>query len=208
MKSHRGKALAVFCFQNSHDADGRRSQIVKTARFATVVERLGKPEIHLALLDPKKDRSLQAAVKANRVMTIMQPSAGAKADRGEVGFDPGTGRQFLIFPKSLRPFARHTVVGIKYDLIESKEVPKRERVVPGPPKPKKPRGTAKNRKKTHTKVESNVIAFKPRHGDDEDTDEEGDSADQLKGQVRRAMKLLEDGKAVAAFNLLKRIVDE
>src|SRR4051812_2578630 len=100
---------------------------MKTARFAKIVERCGAPETHLVLMDPAKDRALQAAVKAQRVMTVFQESVGTKTDRAEVGFDPGPGRQFLVFPKSLKPFAGTSVVGIKYDLISSPEVPKSER---------------------------------------------------------------------------------
>jgi len=43
----------------------------------------------------------------------------------------------------------------------------------------------------------------------EDDHEDGPTTDveELKNQVRLAMKVLEEGKQVAAFNLLKRIVD-
>jgi hypothetical protein len=70
----------------------------KTARFTKSVEKCGKPEVHLVLIDPAKDRTLHAAVKGHRVMTIWQEAVGTKADRGKVGFEPGPGRQFLIFP--------------------------------------------------------------------------------------------------------------
>ncbi|MEO8353399.1 MAG: hypothetical protein ABI680_16845 [Chthoniobacteraceae bacterium] len=115
---------------------------MKTARFATVVAKCGSPEIYLALMAPEKDRALQTAVKAQRVMTVSQESVGTKADRGEVGFEAGRARQFLIFPKSLRAFAGRTVVGVKYDLIGSREPPKSERAAPPrphkKPKPKRP----------------------------------------------------------------------
>ena len=72
-----------------------------------------------------EDRTLQKAVKEQRVMTVWQDSVGPKADRGKVGFEPGPGRQFLIFPKSLRAFTEHTVFGIKYDLLDSRGLPKK-----------------------------------------------------------------------------------
>ena len=100
---------------------------VKTVRFTQVVERCGAPEAHLVLTDPTKDRALQSAIKAQRIMTVFQESVGTKADRGEIGFHPGPGRQFLVFPKSLKSFEGRSVVGIKYDLISSPELPKRER---------------------------------------------------------------------------------
>lgn len=124
-----------------------------------------------------------------------------KADRGEVGFEPGRARQFLIFPKSLRAFAGRTVVGVKYDLIGSREIPKSERAAaPRPikkPKPKRPvRGG-----KPDAEISKKLVAFKPAPQDDED-----EEVTDLKKQIRQAMALLEDGKAAAALNLLKRIV--
>ena len=59
---------------------------MKTARFATVVAKAGRPEVYLALMDPAKDRVLQAALKANRVMTVSQETVGHKTDRGQIGF--------------------------------------------------------------------------------------------------------------------------
>ena len=56
---------------------------------------------------------------------------------------------------------------------------------------------------TKPKVSPKLIAFDAARylNDDE-------AIAELKKQVRHAMAVLEDGKAVAAFNLLKRIVDE
>ena len=160
-------------------------------------------------MDPAKDRALQSAVKAQRVMTVFQESVGTKTDRGEVGFEPGPGRQFLIFPKSLKPFVGRSVVGIKYDLISSPDVPKSERAnAPRSPKKAKPKPAAKTReKKTEPPPKPNVVAFKrpPEKEEEEDEDEE---IAELKKQVRHAMAVLEEGKAVAAFNLLKRIVGD
>jgi hypothetical protein len=90
---------------------------VKTIRFSDVVDACGRPVNHLVLTKPSKDHTLQAALKANKVMTVHQPDTGSKADRGEIGFHPGKSRQFLLFPKSLRQFAKRTVVGIKYDKV-------------------------------------------------------------------------------------------
>jgi hypothetical protein len=47
-----------------------------------------------------------------------------------------------------------------------------------------------------------VVAFKPAPEEDDEDEEIAE----LKKQVRHAMAVLEEGKAVAAFNLLKRIV--
>ena len=74
--------------------------------------------MHTLWLPPDKDPELQRAQKAHRVMTIEPGSSGSKADAGTVGFerDAKLG-QFLIFPKSLKPFDGARVVGIKFDLI-------------------------------------------------------------------------------------------
>jgi hypothetical protein len=179
---------------------------VKTARFAKVVEKCGKPKVHLALIDPAEDRTMKAAVKEQRAMTIWRESVGTKADRGKIGFEPGPGRQFLIFPKSLRAFAGRTVVGIKYDLLDSREVPKSERATlrRAPTKPKPKPSSKHKREKRASPVPDNVVAF---NGKQEEKDVTENVTD-LKKKVRRAMAALEEGKAVAAFNLLKQIVED
>jgi outer membrane biosynthesis protein TonB len=176
---------------------------VKTARFANIVEKCGEPQAYLLLMDPAKDRTFQAAVKEQRVMTVFQEAVGTKTDRGEIGFQPGRNRQFLVFPKSLRAFNGRTVVGIKYDLLTSPEVSRNERApAPRPPKPKpKPKAKPTPARTKHEPEPTKVVAFKAEPPEDED-----EEITDLKKQVRHAMALLEDGKAVAAFNLLKRAV--
>jgi hypothetical protein len=182
-----------------------RNERTSTARFATIVEKYGDPEPRLILTDPRKDRVLQAAIKANRVMTLFQPAVGTAADSGVVGFEPGTGRQFLIFPKSLRALSGKKIVGVKYDLLPSMKIPKSQRAKPSP---KPSRATSKPKRKAPKAKgtgpdRSKVIKFHiPDHHGDEDSE-----AAELKRKVQRAMEVLEDGKAVAAFNQLKRIVE-
>lgn len=183
----------------------------------------------MVLVEPSKDRALQAAIKAQRVMTVQQAAAGSKTDRGEIGFNPGVSRQFLVFPKSLRSFAGRSVVGIKYDLLGSAEIPEKDRVPAPRPlkrkparkpepkpsrvsgaataKPKRARGAKADPEKKPKPVKLKVVPFvaaTPR-GDHGDDDREVAA---LKKQVRHAMDVLEEGKAVAAFNLLKRIVED
>lgn len=88
---------------------------MKTVRFAQMVAACGRPEVHLLLVEPKLDPTLQRALKAGRVMTIHQANVGTKADFGTIGFER-TGGQILIFPKSLARFAGQRVVGINFDL--------------------------------------------------------------------------------------------
>ncbi len=97
---------------------------MKSVRFSQVVAKCGRPETLLLLMDPKKDRALQAAVKAQRVMTLMQASVRTKTDWGEAGFHPGNQRQYLLFPKSLAKFAGKAVIGIKYELLSEAEAPR------------------------------------------------------------------------------------
>jgi len=244
-----------------------------TARFADVVEQCGEPESHLILIEPAKDRELQAAIKAKRVMTVFQDTVGSKADRGVVGFELGPARQFLIFPKSLRAFEGKQIIGIKYELWSAKEPSKAERAGPvKKPEKKKPQPAA-------TKLPPNVFAF-PSMRDEEDaadrdgasekvqlkakaepkrkpqaeakvretkapakvkskaeaktgprggaktrskveesqaeekvsaaSDEDDAKAEvtKMKEHVRAAMDALEQGKQIAAFNILKRIVED
>lgn len=175
---------------------------MKTVRFSEVVKRCGSPEPHLVLVVPKKDKALQAAIKGHRVMTVFQPTAGAKTDFGNVGFEEGNSRQYLVFPKPLRAFAGKKVVGIKYDLLSSEKIPKRKQAPP--PKPPKKR-TPKQRvlKGKASPAPSKVVPFPPIEADEA---REVEDVREMKRLARQAMHALEDGKHVAAFNLLKRLL--
>jgi hypothetical protein len=185
-----------------------------TIRFSKIVEAAGKPVVHVLWVDPAKDAVLHKAIKTNRIMTIHQESTGTKTDYGIVGFEKNVPGQILIFPKSLKRFADHRVIGVKYDLLEWPAVPKsKEASLPRPPK-----HPGKNKlQKTKIAVEANkpspskesavarVVKFPARESDDQN--EPNEAVEEIKSQVRHAMKVLEEGKQVAAFNLLKRIVD-
>lgn len=159
---------------------------MKTARFANVVKQAGRPEVHLLLTDPGKDRSLQRALKSHRVMTVHQARAGS--DFGMVGFEKETRGQILVFPKSLKPFAGVRVVGLNYDLLDSA-----------------PAAKAKPKSKPESKPapSEKVVAF-PQP---ESCAEEEETVTALKDGIRQALRALEQGKQVAAFNLLQRLVD-
>jgi len=135
-------------------------------------------------------------------MTVFQENVGTKADRGKVGFDPGPNRQFLVFPKSLKRLAGAEVVGIKYDLLEEPARPKHLRARVQAPKKPKPAPARKREKKTTAEPSSKVVAFQLA-----EKEEDNDEVSEIKKQVRHAMHALEQGKQVAAFNLLKRIVE-
>ncbi|MGA8656310.1 MAG: hypothetical protein WB586_09185 [Chthoniobacterales bacterium] len=65
-------------------------------------------------------------MNANRVMTVHQDPVDKRTDFGVVGFQKGIPGQILIFPRSLERFAGKRVVGVKYDLLESPAVPRKQ----------------------------------------------------------------------------------
>jgi hypothetical protein len=177
---------------------------MKTARFAAVVEASGNPRTHLVLVSPENDKILQAAIKTHRVMTVHQELVGNKADHASVGFEAGRARQFLIFPKSISKFKGIHIVGVKYDLLDAR--PSKERATPAKtPKNAEPKPTIPEEKaKRHEPSQGKVVHFPELQ---EEPDEESEAIQGIKNQVRHAMDALEQGRQVAALNLLKRIVD-
>jgi hypothetical protein len=91
---------------------------VKTARFAQVVEKAGKPEVYTLWQKPAQDRHLQSEIKNNRVMTVQKSDTGSEF--GIVGFREHKGVSYLIFPKSLKRFENKRIVGINWDLIKTR----------------------------------------------------------------------------------------
>jgi hypothetical protein len=271
---------------------------MKTVRFSEVVKSSGKPDTHLMLIAPAKDKTLQAAIKSNRVMTLYQGSGSTKSDYGTIGFVEGSSRQFLVFPQTLKQFADKRVIGIKYDLLESMPVSKGETkpksgqasrltrepaatevdLRPAGPKGNLPddlsdeaspddrlaatrsakseassddrtianRGRSRNKadkpadeqpnavpktladvlaKSTGTTTSKNkpparvqpqdkksappekVVEF-PKPESNQQRPDRSDEIEELKRRVREAINVLEQGKQVAAYNLLKRIVED
>ena len=92
---------------------------VKTARFAQVVEKAGKPEVYTLWQKPAQDRHLQSAIKNNRVLTIQRSDTGSEF--GIVGFkEQKGGASYLVFPKSLKRFENDRIVGINWDLAKTR----------------------------------------------------------------------------------------
>ena len=90
----------------------------KTARFAQVVEKAGKPDVYTLWQKPAQDRHLQSEIKSNRVMTILKTDAGSEV--GIVGFKEKKGASYLVFPKSLKRFENSRIVGINWELVKTK----------------------------------------------------------------------------------------
>jgi hypothetical protein len=91
---------------------------VKTARFAQVIEKAGRPEAYTLWQKPAQDRHLQSEIKNHRVMTIQQSEAGTQF--GIVGFQERKGASYLVFPKSLKRFETKRIVGINWELVKTK----------------------------------------------------------------------------------------
>ena len=87
----------------------------KTARFSQVVEQCGKPQVYTLWQKPSADRHLQAQIKKNRVMTILKSESGT--DFGIANFKESKDARYLIFPKSLKPFADKRIIGIDWALV-------------------------------------------------------------------------------------------
>jgi hypothetical protein len=142
---------------------------MKTVRFSEVVNSSGKPDTHLLLIAPAKDKTLQAAIKSNRVMTLYQGSGSTTSDYGAIGFVEGPSRQFLVFPQTLKSFADKRVIGIKYDLLESMPVSK------GETKPKS--GHASRPTRDVAAVEADLSSARPKGSLSDDVSDEASSDD-------------------------------
>ena len=89
----------------------------KTTRFADVVEDAGRPEVYTLWQKPADDRHFHSLIKNHRVMTVTQTDSGT--DIGIAGFKEQKGSRYLVFPKSLKRFENHRIVGLKWDLVKS-----------------------------------------------------------------------------------------
>jgi hypothetical protein len=188
---------------------------MKSVRFSKVVEKSGKPEVYLLMSETDPD--FHKALEADKIMSLSDESHGSGTEYGTVGYDKKRHGQLLLFPKSLRSFADAKIIGIKYDLFaedfgdEEKEVSssrtKEKKEAKGKqPKPLPPKKTEKpaKQKKTQPKPSpKKVIPFPPK----KEEQEEDDDSD-LKAFVRQAMRALEKGNSVAAYNILKRVIPD
>jgi hypothetical protein len=87
----------------------------KTARFSQVVGKCGKPQVYTLWQKPSGDRYLQAQINNNRVMTVQKSESGT--DFGLVGFKERKSATYLVFAKSLKPFAETRIVGIDWAVV-------------------------------------------------------------------------------------------
>ena len=170
---------------------------MKTARFQSVIDAAGTPEQHLLWAAPAKDKALQKALKEQRVMTVHQTAVGTKADYGTVGLAKAAQGQILIFPHSLADFEGKRIVGVNYDLYADAPVkaPAAKRA-----KKKAPAKKSKVPKETAT---AKILPF-PK--DEPKPDEEPeDDLTEIRKKIRQALRALEQGKQVAAYETLKSL---
>jgi hypothetical protein len=187
---------------------------VKTVRFASVVDKAGHPEPYTLWTDPKEDPHFQAALKAIRVLTVHQENVGAKADYGEVGFKKGG--SLLLFPKSLKRFEGARIIGIKYDLLEPEKAPPRKEAARRPPKKR----TAPPPRKEEPKHFPPLELFQPAENKVAAQESESTSrsrspvksrkeakapeANHLRAEISKALRKLERGNQIAAYQILER----
>src|ERR1041384_750518 len=112
-----------------------------TVRLAQVVKMCGRPAPVTLWAGPKKDASFQAALRENRVLTLIQETVGTRKDFGVVGFHRDNTASYWVFPKALDAFEDKRVIGINYDLVKVEPPPDPVKVVKPPAKnpPRKPK---------------------------------------------------------------------
>lgn len=90
---------------------------MKSVRFTALVDAFGSPEPITLWTAPDKDPGISRAAAENRIVTLLQPPRGHRADYGLVGLHPQEHATFVRFPKAI-PYAKGTrIIGIKYQLI-------------------------------------------------------------------------------------------
>lgn len=89
----------------------------RTIRFATLVEKFGRPEQFDLWRPPAENPEFARALKDHRVITVIQRNIGTKKDVGVPGFLERPGAAYLVFPKSIPYETDVKIVGINYDLL-------------------------------------------------------------------------------------------
>jgi hypothetical protein len=189
---------------------------MKSIRFSQVVEKSGKPEVYLLMSE--NDPDFHKALEAGKIMSLSGESHGSGTEFGTIGYDKKRHGPLLLFPQSLKSFAEARIIGIKYDLFAEDSGGDEKEASPSRTKEKKkvkekqskPASSSNpvikkpaKQKRTEPKRAQRVIPFpakKEEHDEDDDND--------LQAFVRQAMRSLEKGNAVAAYNILKRVIPD
>ena len=192
---------------------------MKTARFSDLVKQCGRPEPYPLFIEPAKDRTLQAALAAERVLTVHQETVGTSSDFATVGLTEERPGMLLIFPRSLKEFRERRVIGIKYELLADAEQsahqePEPMRAAAKPKLKEEPRPAPSREKKLlrfpQQTQEPNPPPAKPekefaKAPPPPPAVQRDQRIPPIRKQLRQALKLLEQGKAVAAYQLLEKL---
>jgi hypothetical protein len=91
---------------------------MKTIRFGDLVRQAGRPTTIELWIPPDRNKELQRAIRANRVLTVKHRNTGNQRDKGTIGFHQQREAIYLIFPRALPKTGRAPVIGINYDLLD------------------------------------------------------------------------------------------
>jgi hypothetical protein len=97
----------------------------KKIRFADLVPKSGRPQVHTIWTQPKKDPTLSRAIREGRVLTVFQEPG--TTDYGVLGFKQAPHTSVLVFPRPLPHQPQARIIGIKYDLVEEPSMSNRVR---------------------------------------------------------------------------------
>lgn len=204
---------------------------MKTVRFTQIVSQCGKPESYTQWLPLDQDIALKKAIKQHRLMTVHLQTTGTKKDYGEVGYVDEGQRVLLLFSKSLASFQGRRVVGIDYAQLKSdprltqtpspktRAVSKSKKASPkasaedksalqlfaSDPEPKSAEPKLKTAPaKPNTKPKpNNKRKLKPSPAP---AKKAATDLSQIHSLVAKAMKQIQSGKAVAAYQTLEQIL--
>ena len=176
--------------------------------------------MHLLLMDPKRDREFQSALKTERVLSVHQQNVGTKKDVGSVGYEGDGQVQVLVFPKSLKQFSGARIVGIDYGVLEEENksprprsrAPEKNRISKAPPRPAKqskapPAADKPAPKKSAAAPPPEPVAEpEPVLESDSSAARREVTREELIAGIRRALKALDEGKQVAAYRTLEQLL--
>jgi hypothetical protein len=170
-------------------------------------------------MSPGRDRVLQQALKAHRVMTVHQDVRGTRKDYGTVGMTQEPEAQHLVFPRSLRKFEGQRIVGIDYgELADGASLASTSTAdAPAAPVRGRPRAKSEPRPrpaKARRAGKSEVVPFEPPPSAPakpppravHTSDARERVSRQVVEEVRRAAVDLKAGKAVAAYERLQALL--
>ena len=122
--------------------------MANTIRFGDLVRSSGRPQTFtLWSGDAKKDRTLQQAIRKQRVLTVFQEPTSTKKPFGQIGYHQNESAIYLLFPRALTQDTESRVIGINFDLLDEpvvksspskrKELPTKAPAPKPQPKPQK-----------------------------------------------------------------------